>query len=650
MNEREIEERLKTAIEKTAPNDFSGVLSRISDEKGSPIMTKKKNHRKFISGAIAACLALAILGGGGTYYSKAYAVSSIVSLDVNPSIELRVNSREKILACNPLNDEAIAILADMDGGKDLKGVDLGVAVNALIGALVRNGYLDSVSSSILISVEDKNEERAAKLRREVTETVDSVLAANSSGASVLSQTLNQDTNLDSIAKNNNISTGKAALVSQVCALNKSLDLTQLAALSVDELNDLLEVGAPGMPIGKNAAADIALADSGLNSAGTHIEVDSDIDDIPAHYDVDIDYGGVEYEYKIDAYTGAIIEKKTDTHTGHETVVVPATPEKTTDIGLEAAKATALMHAGVSAQNAVFTKSEIDHDDGVIEYEFEFIVGNIEYECKVNASGKVIKFETETIDHDDEHNETHHDTIVTSDIGEEAAKSAAFRHAGVDAAKVYELEVERDIDDGRLEYEIEFKCGNMEYEYKIDAYTGAIIEKKTDTHTGHETVVVPATPEKTTDIGLEAAKATALMHAGVSAQNAVFTKSEIDHDDGVIEYEFEFIVGNIEYECKVNASGKVIKFETETIDHDDEHNETHHDTIVTSDIGEEAAKSAAFRHAGVDAAKVYELEVERDIDDGRLEYEIEFKCGNMEYEYKIDGATGAILEHEADYDD
>ena len=116
MNEREIEERLKTAIEKTAPNDFSGVLSRVSDEKGSKVMTMKKNYRKLMSGAIAACLALAILGGGGTYYAKAYSVSSIVSLDVNPSIELRVNSRGKILACNPLNDEAIAILADMDGG------------------------------------------------------------------------------------------------------------------------------------------------------------------------------------------------------------------------------------------------------------------------------------------------------------------------------------------------------------------------------------------------------------------------------------------------------------------------------------------------------------------------------------------------------
>ena len=478
MNEREIEERLRTAIEKTAPNDFSGVLSRISDEKGSPIMTKKKNHRKFISGAIAACLALAILGGGGTYYSKAYAVSSIVSLDVNPSIELRVNSREKILACNPLNDEAIAILADMDDGKDLKGVDLGVAVNALIGALVRNGYLDSVSSSILISVEDKNEERAAKLRREVTETVDSVLTANSSGASVLSQTLNKDTNLDSIAKNNNISTGKAALVSQVHSLNESLDLTELAALSVDELKDLIEVGAPGMPIGKNAAMSTALKDAGITADQARVEVDSDIDEIPAHYDVDIDYNGVEYEYKIDAYTSAIIEKKTEDRNGsvHEPIVVTPTPEKATEIGLESAKAIALKHAGVSAEKAVFTKSEIDHDDGVIEYEFEFIVGNIEYECKVNASGAVIKFETETIDRGDDY---HKETVTTTDIGVEAAKSTVFKHAGVDAAKVYELEVERDIDDGRLEYEIEFKCGNMEYEYKIDGATGAILEHEAD---------------------------------------------------------------------------------------------------------------------------------------------------------------------------
>ena len=43
-------------------------------------------------------------------------------------------------------------------------------------------------------------------------------------------------------------------------------------------------------------------------------------------------------------------------------------------------------------------------------------------------------------------------------------------------------------------------------------------------------------------------------------------------------------------------------------------------------------------------------MERDYDDGRLEYEVEFKSGGMEYQYKIDGVTGSILEYEQDRDD
>ena len=40
-------------------------------------------------------------------------------------------------------------------------------------------------------------------------------------------------------------------------------------------------------------------------------------------------------------------------------------------------------------------------------------------------------------------------------------------------------------------------------------------------------------------------------------------------------------------------------------------------------------------------------MERDYDDGRLEYDVEFDYGHLEYEYTIDGATGAILEYEVD---
>ena len=45
-----------------------------------------------------------------------------------------------------------------------------------------------------------------------------------------------------------------------------------------------------------------------------------------------------------------------------------------------------------------------------------------------------------------------------------------------------------------------------------------------------------------------------------------------------------------------------------------------------------------------------MKVERDYKDGCLEYEVEFKYDGIEYEYTIDGFTGAVLEHEMDWDD
>ena len=71
---------------------------------------------------------------------------------------------------------------------------------------------------------------------------------------------------------------------------------------------------------------------------------------------------------------------------------------------------------------------------------------------------------------------------------------------------------------------------------------------------------------------------------------------------------------------------------------------------TSDIGTQAAKSAALRHAGLSESQVRELQVEWDNENGRAVYEVEFKSGGMEYEYVIDAATGAVLDHETERDD
>ena len=211
MTNEKMEQRLASAVEKTAPNDVNGVLSRCDERKGTVIpMTTKKTTKKRWTTLAAACLALVLLGGGGIFYQQAHAVASVVSLDVNPSIELKVSKSEKVLVCTPLNEDAKAILADMGDGADLKGAKLDVAVNAIVGSLVRNGYLNSISSAIMISVEDNDTARAEKLQRELTSTVDGVLQTSEAKASVLTQTLTQNAGLEQQARDMKVR-GTAAL-------------------------------------------------------------------------------------------------------------------------------------------------------------------------------------------------------------------------------------------------------------------------------------------------------------------------------------------------------------------------------------------------------------------------------------------------------
>ena len=405
MTDREIEQKLAQALEKTAPKDIQGVLSRCEERKGTVVFMNQKKKSRRLSGLIAACLMVAILGGSGFYYQRVCAVASVVSLDVNPSVELTVNRGERVISCTPLNEEAKEILADMGAGADLKGAKLDVAVNAIVGSLVRNGYLSSISSAIMISVEDKDTVRAEKLQRELTSTVDDVLQTSASKAAVLTQTLTQDAGLAQQARENNISTGKAALVNQAIALNGGLKFAELAELSVEELKDLIEAGAPGMPIGTDKAMDLAAAAFGKVSAAkmAYSAVDPELDESPAHYEVEIkSQSGEEFEYKLDAYTGAILESKREVEDGAETPAVqpsrPEPPAAVQDIGYAKAKSIAMNHAGVKKDAVYDMEVELDEEDGTLVYEVEFKSGNMEYSYEIDAvSGAVLKHESERDD-------------------------------------------------------------------------------------------------------------------------------------------------------------------------------------------------------------------------------------------------------------
>ena len=75
--------------------------------------------------AAAACLCLLL--GSGMFYSN-NKVDSVVSLDINPSIELTVSKNDKVLSAVALNKDAEIVL----DGMDLEKVDLDIAINAII--------------------------------------------------------------------------------------------------------------------------------------------------------------------------------------------------------------------------------------------------------------------------------------------------------------------------------------------------------------------------------------------------------------------------------------------------------------------------------------------------------------------------------------
>ena len=66
--------------------------------------------------------------------------------------------------------------------------------------------------------------------------------------------------------------------------------------------------------------------------------------------------------------------------------------------------------------------------------------------------------------------------ATSDeyVGEDAAKKAALEHAGITEAECSVLQVSLDVEEQPVCYDVEFASAGIEYDYEIDALTGAVL--------------------------------------------------------------------------------------------------------------------------------------------------------------------------------
>ncbi len=427
MKQKEVEQRVRNAMEHAAPDKADEILNACSgrpeaSEAPLPERKKKSSHIMRICAAAAAAVIVFVSVWLIAGYRTTRTVDSIVMLDVNPSFSLSVNAKETVLAVEALNEDARSVLGDME----LSGVSLEVAINALIGSMLQNGYLDELQNSILVSVENDDANRSEQLRAKVASAINSCMSGDQLEGAVLSQTVSgSDDALKALAEQYGISLGKAALIQEVLSQDATLTFADLAGLSVNE---------------------IALISNSKQQTSGEISV---------------------------SQTGTVSTKAY--------------------IGRDEALAAACAHAGVQTEDLLQTEVEFDSENGVMVYEVEFRVGNTAYEYKIDLySGAVLAHETETRPQSSAGATTSPSATPTPApatptpapsapyIGEEAAKAAAFAHAGVDASSVVKLEIEFDFDDDHGPvYEIEFHSGRMEFDYEIDARTGAILKSESD---------------------------------------------------------------------------------------------------------------------------------------------------------------------------
>lgn len=552
IKEAEGNAKIKQAYTNAVPDICGVILSECERKEGKVIvMTEEKKKRGFTKYLLAAASLVLVLGAGAlltNVYRLNYAVSSTVSLDVNPSIQITVNEKERVLEVKALNKDGGIVIGDMD----FEGSDIDVTMNALIGSMLRKGYLNELANSILISVDNNDPAKGEQLQEKLTEKVNELLESDGFFGAVLGQTIRENGNLQQLAEQYGITQGKAQLIQQILDSTTGHTFEELAPLTINELNLIISTGTSSVEkvsslgyasdkayIGEDKAKETAFAHAGVSGQDIlFYEMDMDLEKGVMVYEIEFKCGGFEYEYDIDAQTGEIIKNKKEvdddfpagSQASSGKTDDPAAGSQSPEPGTKTPDAGSQTPASGTNTPAAGTQSP---------------GGNAATPPSSQQGGK---------------NAGGTSGILTL----EQAKEIALNHAGQSASNVYFDKVELDHDHGMQKYEIEFIAGSTEYDYEIDAVTGAILKYDWDQDDDHMHISESSGNGAGGAVGTitsEQAKEIALNHAGQSASGVYFDKVDLDYDDGIQKYEVEFVSGNMEYDYEIDAiTGAILKYD------------------------------------------------------------------------------------------
>ena len=271
------------------------------------------------------------------------------------------------------------------------------------------------------------------------------------------------------------------------------------------------------------------------------------------------------------------------------------------ISLEEAKKIALKDAKLdeATQKIVFTREELNRNQGKPCYILEFYTAKKQYSYKVDAKNGNIM-------------EAYHFILLAD------AKKIALDDAGVSEKVTF---TEETLVAGGIKtpyYRFVFADTKTQWTYRIDAVLGTVLEKQ------QKEIV-------TTDfISLEEAKEIALKDAGLNeaTQKIVFTREELNRNSGKPCYILEFYTAKKQYSYKVDAKNGSIM-------------EAYHFILLAD------AKKIALDDAGVSEKVTF---TEETLVAGGIKspyYYFAFESASARWTYKIDAVLGVIMDKTCD---
>lgn len=619
MNKKQVEKKVNSGFTNATPDVYDSVKSDCHGCYGQATVTARPAPRRIMPWRIATfalafiLVAVAIVGSIGLHGE--YASAATVSLDVNPSVEIKINGKQRVISAEGLNEEG----KDIIGKMELKGCQLEVAVNAIIGSMLRKGYLSDLANSVLVSV-DSSKDLYNQLVNTVSTEISLTMQDKNIEASVVSQWIKTDDEIAALAKKYDISVGKAQLIHKIAAASDLYTEEQLVALSVNDLSIIL--GNVSLPadgditqsgtasdktyLGADEALKVALAKLGMEgltseSGGLMIlENKLDYEDGTMVYEVEFIYGDKQYEVTIGAVSGLVLSFDTELSTydfdptKDKIFDSDATDDKVVEEVLKLAKIDA---AYEDLQDVFCEKSRYYR---ITVYSVSFVYDNVYFECEIDCYGNVLYSLEERLDRSES------DGYITRDqVESEFIAKNEQNFTALDKLERFRVTSTIDESTNQLVYNITFVSDKMLYTYTLNAVSGALVyvgaEDYTDIvddamhdqfgdkfdggwmdwdeiwhedfwqddfghggHGGNHFGGQPIAPPQFEALTEEEVKEIIAWMFDLALESATEWKCELEEGrNGMTVYEVEFTLEGVNYELKINAvTGAVMRVDYE----------------------------------------------------------------------------------------